>query len=83
MITITATFEIKEFQHHFEGKKVIDWFTDKIQSGELTASIHLTEVHGVEVITTREYNGVTTSAKKRIIQYNMIDSTTKLKVNEI
>ena len=25
MITITATFEIKEFQHHFQGKKVIDW----------------------------------------------------------
>ena len=83
MITITATFEIDETHHYFEGKKVIDWFTDKIQSGDLTASIHLTEVHGVDVITTREYNGVTTSAKKRITQYNMIDSTTKLKVNEI
>ena len=83
MITITATFEIKEVKHHFEGKKVIDWFADKIQSGELTASIHLTEVHDVEVISTREYNGVTTSARKTISQYNMLNSTTKLKVNEI
>ena len=83
MITITAKFEIKEVQHHFEGKKVIDWFTDKIKSGELTASIHLTEVHNVEVISTREYNGVTTSARKTISQYNMLNSTTKLKVNEI
>jgi hypothetical protein len=83
MITITATFEIDEKHHYFEGKKVKDWFTDKIASGELAASIHLTEVHDIEVISTREYNGVTTSAKKRIPQYNMLNSTTKLKVNEI
>ena len=83
MITITATFEIDEKHHYFEGKKVKDWFADKIKSGELTASIHLTEVHDLTVISTREYNGVTTSAKKTISQYNMIDSTTKLKVNEI
>ena len=83
MITITATFEIDETHHYFEGKKVKDWFADKIQSGKLTASIHLTEVHNVEVITTREYNGVTTSARKTISQYNMLNSTTKLKVNEM
>ena len=83
MITITATFEIDESHHYFEGKKTKDWFADKIKSGDLTASIHLTEVHDIEVITTREYNGVTTSAKKRIPQYNIINSTTKLKVNEI
>ena len=80
MITITATFEIDEKHHYFEGKKTKDWFADKIQSGELTASIHLTEVNNVEMITTREYNGVTTSAKKTISEYKMLANTIQLKV---
>ena len=80
MITITATFEINESKYFFEGKKVKDWFADKIALGELTASIHLTEVHDVEVITTREYNGVTTSAKNTIHTYKMLENTIQLKV---
>jgi hypothetical protein len=80
MITITATFEIDESKHFFEGKKVKDWFVDKIVSGELTASIHLTEVHDVEVTTTRKYNGVTTSAKKTFHTYKMLENTIQLKV---
>jgi reverse gyrase len=80
MITITATFEIDESHHYFDGKKVKDWFAYKIVSGELTASIHLTDVHIVDVITTREYNGVTTSAKKTIPQYKMLANTIQLKL---
>ena len=83
MITITATFEIDEKHHYFEGYNVKEWLDKNIKNGRLTASIRLTEVQMVDVITTREYNGVTTSAKKRIPQYNIINSTTKLKVNEI
>jgi hypothetical protein len=79
MITITATFEIDESKYFFEGKKVKDWFADKIALGDLTASIHLTEVHNVEVITTREYNGVTTSAKRTIPHYNTLANTIQLK----
>jgi hypothetical protein len=80
MITITATFEIDESKYYFEGKKVKDWFADKIASGELAASIHFTEVDMVEIITTREYNGVTTSAKKTIPQFKMLENTIQLKV---
>jgi hypothetical protein len=80
MITITATFEIDESHYYFEGKKTKDWFADKIASGELAASIHFAEVYKVEIITTREYNGVTTSAKKTMPQYNMVANTIQLKV---
>jgi hypothetical protein len=80
MITITATFEIDESKYYFEGKKVKDWFADKIASGELTASIHLTEVHDIEVISTREYNGVTTSTKNSVTTYKMLANTIQLKV---
>jgi hypothetical protein len=80
MITITATFEIDESKYYFEGKKANDWFSQKIASGELTASIHLTEVHELEVITTREYNGVPTSAKNTIHTYKMLANTIQLKV---
>jgi hypothetical protein len=80
MITITATFEIDESKYYFEGKKVNDWFSDKIVSGELTASIHLTELHDIEVISTREYNGVTTSTKNSVTTYKMLANTIQLKV---
>jgi hypothetical protein len=80
MITITATFEIDESKYYFEGKKVKDWFSQKIASGELAASIHFAEVYNVEIITTRTYKGVTTSAKKTIPQYNMVANTIQLKV---
>jgi hypothetical protein len=80
MITITATFEIDEKHHYFEGKKTKDWFADKIASGELAASIHLTEVHDIEVISTREYNGVTTSTKNSVTSYNMLANTIQLKL---
>ena len=80
MITITATFEIDESHHYFEGKKTKDWFADKIASRDLAASIHFAEIDKVDIITTREYNGVTTSAKKTIPQYKMLANTIQLKV---
>ena len=83
MITITATFEIDETHHYFEGYNVKEWLDKNIKNGRLTASIRLTEVEIVKVITTREYNGATISAEKMIPQYVIINSTTKLKVNEI
>jgi len=83
MITITATFEIDEAKYHFEGKKAKDWFSQKIASGELVASIHHTEVHNVKIISSKNYNGVTIPVQKTISEYNMLNSTTKLKVNEI
>ena len=80
MITITATFEIDESKYHFEGKKTKDWFSQKIASGELAATIHYKEIDNVEIITTRKYYGVTTSAKRTIPHYNTIANTIQLKV---
>ena len=80
MITITATFEIDESKYFFEGKKVKDWFIQKIASGNLAATIHFAEVDNVDIITTREYNGVTTSAKRTIPHYNTLANTIQLKV---
>jgi hypothetical protein len=78
MITITAIFEIDEKHHYFDGYNVKEWLDKNIKNGRLTASIRLTEVEMVKVITAREYN-----AEKIIPQYNIINSTTKLKMNEI
>jgi hypothetical protein len=80
MITITATFEIDESKYYFEGKKANDWFSQKIASGDLAATIHFAEVDNVEIITTRTYKGVTTSAKKTIPHYNTLANTIQLKV---
>jgi hypothetical protein len=80
MITITATFEIDESKYYFEGKKVKDWFADKIVSGELAASIHHTEVHNVKIISSKNYNGVTIPVQKTISEFNMLASTIQLKV---
>ena len=76
MITITATFEIDESKYYFEGKKVKDWFADKIALGELASTIHYKEVDNVEIITTRKY----TSAKRTIPHYNTLANTIQLKV---
>lgn len=80
MITITAIFEIDEKHHYFDGYNVKEWLDKNIKNGRLTASIRLTEVEMVKVITAREYNGATISAENIIPQYNIINSTTKLKL---
>jgi hypothetical protein len=80
MITITATFEIDESKHYFEGKRPKDWFAEKIVSGELAASIHLTEVHNVKIISSKNYNGVPIPIQKNIAQYNILANTIQLKV---
>jgi hypothetical protein len=80
MITITATFEIDEAKYYFEGKKVKDWFTQKIASGELVASIHYKEVKKREIHITKDYNGVPTTVTKTIPEYIILAETIKLKV---
>ena len=80
MITITATFEIDEAKYHFEGKKVKDWFTQKIASGELAASIHYKEVDKREIEITKNYNGVPITVTKTISDIDSLAETTKLKV---
>ena len=80
MITITATFEIDESKYHFEGKTVRDWFSQKIASGELAASIHYKEVVKREIEITKEYNGVPITLTKIISDIDSLAETTKLKV---
>ena len=80
MITITATFEIDEAKYHFEGKKAKDWFSQKIASGELAASIHYKGVVNVKIEITKEYNGVPITVTKTIPEYNILAETNKLKV---
>ena len=80
MITITATFEIDESRYYFEGKTVRDWFTQKIASGELAASIHYKNVDNVQVEITKEYNGVPITLTKTISDIDSLAETTKLKV---
>jgi hypothetical protein len=80
MITITATFEIDEAKYHFEGKKTKDWFTQKIASGELEASIHYKGVDKIEIEITKNYNGVPITVTKTIPEHIILAETTKLKV---
>ena len=80
MITITATFEIDEAKYHFEGKKVKDWFSQKIASGELAASIHFAEVEKKEIEITKYYNGVPITVTRTISDIDSLAETTKLKV---
>jgi len=80
MITITATFEIDESKYHFEGKKVKDWFSQKIASGELAASIHYKDVDNVQVEITKNYNGFPITLTKTISDIDSLAETTKLKV---
>ena len=80
MITITATFEIDESRYYFEGKTVRDWFTQKIASGELAASIHYKEVVKREIEITKQYNGVPITLTKTISDIDSLAETNKLKV---
>jgi hypothetical protein len=80
MITITATFEIDESRYYFEGKTVRDWFTQKIASGELAASIHYKGVDNVKIEITKKYNGVPITLTKTISDIDSLAETTKLKV---
>ena len=80
MITITATFEIDESKYHFEGKKTKDWFSQKIASGELQASIHFAEAGKREIEITKNYNGVPITVRKHISDIDSLAETTKLKV---
>jgi hypothetical protein len=80
MITITATFEIDEAKYYFEGKTVRDWFSQKIASGDLAASIHYKEVDNVKVEITKNYNGVPITLTKTISEIDSLAETTKLKV---
>jgi hypothetical protein len=80
MITITATFEIDEAKYHFEGKKAKDWFSQKIASGELAASIHYKGVVNVKIEITKNYNGVPITVTKTISDIDSLAETIKLKV---
>jgi hypothetical protein len=80
MITITATFEIDESRYYFEGKTVRDWFTQKIASGDLAASIHYKEVDKRRIEITKNYNGVPITVRKHISDIDSLAETTKLKV---
>jgi hypothetical protein len=80
MITITATFEIDESKYHFEGKKTKDWFSQKIASGELAASIHYKDVDNVQVEITKNYNGVPITVTRTISDIDSLAETTNLKV---
>jgi hypothetical protein len=80
MITITATFEIDEAKYHFEGKKTKYWFTQKIASGELAASIHYKGVDNLKIEITKKYNGVPITVTKTISDIDSLAETIKLKV---
>jgi hypothetical protein len=80
MVTITATFEIDEAKYYFEGKTVRDWFSQKIASGELAASIHYKEVKKREIHITKDYNGVPITLTKTISDIDYLAETIQLKV---